>query len=270
MPAQDLKILYSGASGGFVVLHYLLLTRKYQIDIINHQPLEEIIEHQWAVRFPGKWKSKELWPDNSQTDLLPSPRLYFFCGFNNTIGHFPGDNLVVYTDISSQIKLAQYKNANWFCSTSFYGDARRVYRNWQQHYQKIKDSTWPACASWRKLNQLPKDIYNEIVSNDHHKQFIDYEQSLKSRTFGRSTATSESIKISNSVDYQGRSIAKEAKNLINVAKYSILLQDFINSNGQELLDLLDLGTVSDEQIQLLNHWKSLHPKELLEQIGIRT
>jgi hypothetical protein len=43
----------------------------------------------------------------------------------------------------------------------------------------------------------------------------------------------------------------------------------VNSNGDILLDLLDIPPMTPEQLNLINRWKKLHPPELLEKIGIK-
>lgn len=269
MTAPDLKLMYSGGSGGFVVLHFLLLLKKYQIDIINNRTIEEIIDSQWNIPSPQKWKSSEVWPENSQTNLLSSPRLFFFCGLNKgeEINDYPGENLVVYTDIDSQIALAQYKHANWFYPKNLFKSARSKFRAWQDHYQNIKDPSWPSCSSWRKVNQLPEHIKNEVISNEYHSTFVNYETTLKYHNFGASVSN-DAIKNANNIKYGSYTIGNEAYAFINMSKYSIMLQDFINSNGQELLDQLGLGATTDKQKSLINKWKKLHPPGLLEQIGI--
>jgi hypothetical protein len=261
---KDLKLLYTGGSGGFIVLHYLLLTKQYQISIINSLcTIEEIIARQWAIKNSKRWKLNEIYPSNSLTKLLPSPRLYFFCNPPQT-DEFVGENLVVYTDIVSQIKLAQYKNANWFVIDNFKLRARKLLRAWQQHYQFIKDPSWPDCTSWRKVNNLPDYIKNEVLKNEYYSFFIDQESKLKS------TRVKNTFDISgiNRVNYDNIAVTEETHCIIKSAKYKIKLQDFINSNGQLLLDQLDLGPVTTEQLLLLDRWKKLHNPELLEQIGI--
>lgn len=269
----DLRLLYSGGSGGFIVLHFLLLSKKYQIDIVNSSTtIEKIIDQQWCLRNSKRWKMHEVWPTNAQTKLLSEPRLFFFCYPLEDINNYPGKNLVVYTDIDSQVKLSQYKNANWFFSTSFSASIYKLLLTWREHYRRIKDSSWPTCTSWRKVKNLPEHIQQEIINDPNYSYFVEQESILMSQKFKKISATInptlESIKIKNSTKYQDIEVSTDAYCLLQMADYKIKLQDFINDNGQNLLDQLGLGTVTSEQKELLQKWKNLHPAELLEQIGI--
>lgn len=265
-PNNDIKLLYTGGSGGFIVLHYLLLTKKYQINIVNSVfTIEKIIEKQWAIKNSTLWKNHEIAPSNPLTKLLPSPRLYFFCNPTDT-ADYHGDHLVVYTDLASQIKLAQYKNANWFTPNTFYSQARRLLLTWRIHYQSIKDPSWPDCSSWRKVNRLPEYIKNEIISNEHHLFFVGQESKLKSVNLVASPISKPALP--QGVVYNDIKVTVNTHHLIATAKHAIKLQDFINSQGQNLLDQLGLGTATKEQILLLERWKKLHSPDLLKQIGI--
>jgi hypothetical protein len=54
------------------------------------------------------------------------------------------------------------------------------------------------------------------------------------------------------------------------ANATILLQDLVNSRAEALVKLGLINSVNQAQIKFINHWKSLHSKELLESIGIVT
>jgi hypothetical protein len=54
------------------------------------------------------------------------------------------------------------------------------------------------------------------------------------------------------------------------ANITILLQDLVNSQAEILVKLGIVPNINQAQIDLLDHWKSLHTRELLESIGIVT
>ena len=74
---MDLSLFYFGGSGGFLLLHLLLMSGKFYaagIDINN-------LEQQWNISDPSKWKDQEVWPKNLLTSRAVSDKtkLYFNC-----------------------------------------------------------------------------------------------------------------------------------------------------------------------------------------------
>ena len=84
---MDLSLFYFGGSGGFLLLHLLLMSGKFYaagVDINN-------LEQQWDILDPAKWKDNEVWPDNAATtsSVTDKTKLYFNCNdytnwLNNT------------------------------------------------------------------------------------------------------------------------------------------------------------------------------------------
>jgi hypothetical protein len=113
----DLKLCYSGGSGGFLLLHLLLLTGKFYTGFDADKSINSIVNEQWNVSDHSKWKTSEIWPNNLATlsTATSLARLYFVCNPDiNRKSFITAKNLVLYTDIDSQIELAYYKKANWF------------------------------------------------------------------------------------------------------------------------------------------------------------
>lgn len=211
MAFGDLKIGYSGASGGFLLLHFILLSHRYNIQFENNKSIRDIIGYQWNIKNAKYWKENEVWPSNSKTLLLPGSRIYFFCNPNKSPVEWNRCNassLILYTDIESQIILGKYKNAGLL-------------------------STPPI-----KSKQLGTTSYNE----DEFRK--------------------------NTVLIDGCPVTNLMSTCINTANYKVRLQDFVNSNGEHVAQLLNLGPVSQEQKDLISSWKKLHSTEVLLDVGI--
>ena len=114
---NSLNLLYSGGSGGFFLLHLLLLSKQYHCDFGTDKSLEQIIEHQWNIVQADQWKSTEIWPDNTKTSLGPEPRIYFYC-LPNSPNANPGRQILLYTDFLSQLRLSFYKKAWWYVNSN--------------------------------------------------------------------------------------------------------------------------------------------------------
>ena len=48
----------------------------------------------------------------------------------------------------------------------------------------------------------------------------------------------------------------------------VKLQDLVNSNGTVLENLLGIPPINEQQRDLIDHWKKLHPPDLLKKIAI--
>lgn len=142
---SDINFSYAGGSGGFLVLHLLLLEQKHDIEFNykewhgekffslypefkNHQDrisdipewrdfiFKEKLETQWDIPDPSNWKSHELWMTN-RTDFVPRPGRYkLFFSTNDVVewNMYPGKKLYLYTDVRTQIRMTLKKRANWF------------------------------------------------------------------------------------------------------------------------------------------------------------
>ena len=119
---ESIVLLYSGGSGGFFLLHLLLLSGKFYTSFFNDKSINDAIESQWNITNPDNWKHSETWPDNQATQRTTTDchKLYFYCLLPE-LSQMPelrsSKYLVLYTDISSQLELAYFKKARWFHNT---------------------------------------------------------------------------------------------------------------------------------------------------------
>jgi hypothetical protein len=142
----DVTILYQGGSGGFALYYYLLLTGQFQYTI---EQTWQMINHQFATDLivnPRSWKSRELWPNNTELKNQPGPRLFLICNplWNDhmlTVNHSISDHtykIMLYTSLKLQLRLAWEKRAYWFTDVS--RSACAAPDNDQQYIRRIKQS----------------------------------------------------------------------------------------------------------------------------------
>ena len=142
---SDINFSYAGGSGGFLLLHLLLLENKHDIEFnykechgekffslypefknhlgnISDIPewrdfiFKEKLETQWNITDASDWKSHELWMTN-RLDFVPRQgryKLFFSTNDINEWKIYPGKKLYLYTDARTQVRMALKKRANWF------------------------------------------------------------------------------------------------------------------------------------------------------------
>lgn len=253
---------YSGGSGGFLLLHLLLLSDKFYASFDRDLSIDQIIQEHWDIKSPGRWKSTEIWPNNKITldSQINVDKIYFQCNpyiknSKDILRALPSyKKIVIYTDHHSQDLLAYYKKANWYYdfSKTKYNKLKTFLKKWQQHYSNVKDPSWPKCLSVRHINRLPENIQREILADPHIDYFLNFGyQNKPSGAYFNNTPVSSFI-----VPY------------LESADVVVKLQDLVNSDAKILETLVDIPTINSKQLALLQHWKQLHTKELLTSIGI--
>lgn len=251
---KDINLIYSGGSGGFLLLHLLLLSGSFYVSF-KDKTLDQAIEQQWKVHDPTCWKRTEEWPANDQTFTHATElrKIYFHC--NPTENTSLADRTaVIYTDYYSQTQLAYYKRAHWYIGTKSDQEQPQLLgylatlREWKRHYNNIKDPAWPRCVSFRHINKLPDYIQQELSNDPYTKSFIDKQFDF--------------------VKYRNDFVYRPAKAYLDSADIVVKLQDVVNTRGEILVDAFDIPPINNQQRELIAHWCSLHPPELLARIGI--
>jgi hypothetical protein len=250
--------MYSGGSGGFLLLHLLLLSNEYFAHFAKFQSTDQLVSHQWNIVSGHTWKNTEIWPNNAQTGASNTAlnKIYFYCNPQNCIINFSHINLCLYTDFDSQNKLAYYKKANWYhWTTQKYQNSkiqamRQALTNWQNDYSSIKGHDWPVCKSFKKIKTLPEYIQNEVMEKLNLSSYYNIESN------------------DDLAWYKSDKVYKPILPYLQNADIQIKLQDLVNSNAEVLISLLNLQNINDKQQALLTKWRNLHPPKLLQSIGI--
>jgi hypothetical protein len=246
---------YRGGSGGNILLHLLLCSGRYHVSFDNNAEFESVKIKQWNISSPNSWKSTETWPNNlatalKQTDLQ---KIFFYC--NPTVDDF--------------FRVGQ------------------DFSNIKQIYNDIKDESWPNISSYQEYCQLPNWIQNEcenfhgmtslITFYKKHKKFVWVYTDLYSQNelcwykkayyYRQTDPTKKSIDRFSQPNYKNEYVDPEALPFLFRCDITLRLQDVINQ-PEILVDQGLIGSINEKQRELISHWISLHPKDLLENIGI--
>lgn len=201
MSQQDVSVIYQGASGGFLLFYYLLLTGHYAHGIQNNLSVRELITNQFPRQLAQdrkNWKTHEFWPDNWWArETHNRPRLYLICNpfFEPTVQQRnqvliqDTFRILLYTDLKIQLRLAWEKQAWWFTSVSrqrYQQGTERDYIRWIKNQgpvdpdvQRIRDAYQPNCVI--RLEDFVKDpmIFGSPPSAEQ-RAFVLYWLSLQS------------------------------------------------------------------------------------------
>lgn len=274
---NDIKLCYFGGAGGFIILHLILLSKKFFCQFSDDgRTLEQIIDKQWQISNPRLWKVNECWPDNyktqnAQTDLR---KIYFFCNpVINEVNKFNGKIIFLYLDADAHIKMTEYKHAGPFYHfpTSLFTNHVAYYRaqikEWQIHYDNIKDSSWPKCLSPSGFKKLPDFIQKELHNEPHTSALLNIKKyvALDHKTRSKKIETLYSKKV---MAPNGIEVLPAVRDFFPHADHLFKLTDVIND--LDLLSEITKTAINQDQIALRDRWKSLHPFSLLNNIGITT
>ena len=228
---NDISLNYFGGSGGFLLLHLLLLSDQYHCSFYNNVSFDRAFKQQWQVDSGVHWKDQETWPDPvaTQSSDTTLPRIYFNCNPDTIENIVDTDRKIcLWTDLPSQIELCIYKQAYWF-----YLDTKK---------RRIYPEQW-------NDNLIPQ-LRNLCLSGDMN--------------FWRD------ILVTNlATDFHNTPVLKKSLPYLQNSTVNIKLQDTVNSNGEILVENGLMSKITSNQLDLIQRWKRLHPAELLEKIGVR-
>lgn len=253
------NIGYRGASGGFLFLHFLLLSEQYYADIFDNTDLAQVVAKQWNIADHHEWKNTEFWPNNykSINDSSNLNKVTYFC--NPTTDEFFKKKQLFDVIVGS--------------------------------YNNIKDTSWPVITSAADFAMLPNWIYQEVCSTLNCTNLLTHfadQLNTKSVWLYTDFDSQNELayykkayhyynqpgkeKIQNYADctdtWHNLEVDKKAVYFLNHSDIQIKLQDLVNS-PDSLIDHGLIDHVNQKQHDLLKHWKSLHPPELLNKIGIK-
>jgi len=260
MIQNDITLGYSPACGGFLLFHLLLLSQQYHAEFVKPVDIPTAIANQWNIKNHTEWKHTEYWPDNNKTSVCDNSanKIYFYC--NPSLEEFTQRStrkIMLYSDINSQLALAQYKNAHWYYDQTQFGLNRNFIALWNSHYSAVKAPGWPRCISPRHIDTLPQSIQQELLLDPYTQSFVGC------------NSWQDYIVASDTTTYQKTLVLNHTVDLINAANECVSLQELVNSRGSVLVDKNLIPTVNTAQTNLIEHWLQLHPVQLLDQIGVK-
>jgi hypothetical protein len=252
------NIGYRGGSGGFLFLHFLLLSDQYYTSIFDNIDFSNVVAQQWNISKNKQWKKTEFWPNNynSINDNSDLDRILYFC--NPTTDEFFKQQQLLDTIVNN--------------------------------YNNIKDVSWPIVESAADFINLPSWIYQEVCGTTECKNvlahfagtnktksvwvYTDVESQNELAYYKQAywyfdqpkmeKMQSQNIRIET---WQNVVVDSAAVHFLNHSDIQIKLQDLVNT-PELLVEHGMINCVNQQQLKLLSHWKSLHPPELLKKIGI--
>lgn len=184
----DISVMYYGGSGGFFLLHLLMLSKRFFCSL--SEDFESVFRKQWVAEDLTNWKSRETWPNNTATVNTKTnlSKLFLYCNGDPGWAQQPGLKILLYTDIETQLAMAKYKKA--WC---FHPDVVQNRSSSQIYNAVIKDSVRiNKKLCWREVAEkwmvADRAVYlQDIVNNcdvflnslnleytPQHAQFVDH------------------------------------------------------------------------------------------------
>ena len=269
---ETLRLGYMGGSGGFILLHSLLLSDTYYTSLgSGAAPLNDVIKNQWNIASPDNWKSTEAWPDNTDTmlngDITKKPLLYFcnpsqdefFSELNNLKSTLLGHALLSYNNI---------KSSSWPLVKSF-DDFNKLELSIKEELISVDPSCFTFLKSKNSTQATKKPLdktlwlYTDIVSQN---ELAYYKRAYYYHNNNDDKIDNSTLKKS-SVIWNNTMVDKNAAYFLDNTDIQIKLQDFIN-DPEILVKMKLIDKVTDSHIRLIDKWISLHPSRLLKNIGI--
>lgn len=253
------NIGYRGGCGGFIFLHFLLLSENFYKNIFLDTNFEDVLTTQWRINNPTEWKRNEFWPYNfkSISDVSDLAKITYYCGPTHEV----------------------------------YFDNEEFHKPIFGYYKEIMAEEWPHVNSIDDFNNLPAYILEETYNTLECRNVIDHIRKLLPKTniwlytdfqsqnelsfykkayYYQNKPEKEKINTSNDFTevWNNELVDKYAIPFLNKSDITIKLQDWIN-DPDLLVDLKIIDKINDRQYKLLQHWKSLHSSNLLTALKIK-
>ena len=222
----------------------------------------QIQQAQWTIPDHTQWKLNEHWPDNAATFASPVCNLnkfYLTCAWvDRPEMQYPGTKVLLYTDIDTQLAVAQFKRCGWLfkvenLDTWYYQTCNRI---WLQSYDCVKEQSWPT-VNLDKIDQLPNCIAQEL-----REQHSGFDWFFAWHTHRNNYLTWREVCIDTmTTEFQDSKVWQPVADLAPCMDVIIKLQQVLTSQGRALTDALELP-YSDKHRELVQHWMNLHSYEL--------
>jgi hypothetical protein len=112
----DLNIFQYGGCGAGYFHQQLLIAGDYHSNFMYNKNPAEV--RKYAYKAPGKksWKDRDISPDNDATlrFVTDKPKIFREVNSYNYWYDLPGEKIVIYTDLRTQIRMNYWKKSFWF------------------------------------------------------------------------------------------------------------------------------------------------------------
>lgn len=243
---------YRGASGGFFLLHLLLMSNKYHVDFQSDKSFEDIFREQWQITHADFWKMKETWPNNYQTAMSTTTRqkILFYC--NPTKQEFfqnPYDIVPCYFDV---------KDNTWpeiSCFQDYENLPNYIKQECELSHGLLNIVQW--CREWQCARRiwLYTDAYAQNELAFYKKAYKYFDKTNKHKTSIQSRS------------WHGFMIDAAAIDFLECSDTILYLQNVINRPDLLVRTKL-LDAITKSHLDFIERWCSLHPQDLLADIGI--
>jgi hypothetical protein len=162
MNMDDLNIYYIGGSGGFYLMHQLLMTGKYWCSFgekFNHLTIDEVRTYTFNTDRKS-WKDNEIWPKNAETAAHTTElrKLYLF---NNMWGFsdwekYNGIKLALSMDERSWLRMTSAKGAALYWNKpiqKYFSITRNALREnaYKRYISSSKEQAGSWCYDWKDI-----------------------------------------------------------------------------------------------------------------------
>lgn len=237
------------------------------------QNLDVIQKEHWCINEYKTWKTSEIWPDNNLTALSDiKNKIFYFCGPEYNWEQQTGTQIILYTDIVTQIKLAELKNASFFSDIGIYRPQMKkvIDETFVESYNNIKDPSWPDISNIDDFNTLPSNIQDELKEVIGFSTINNYLERICPQYLEEPVTMQDKLNKANNAfqtafEYNGIKVVNQLENWIHNVNHAILLQDIVKTNGNALLNPIGYDT-NKQVVDFINFWVNLHPTDIQERL----
>ncbi len=266
---DDLAIFYSGGSGGHYLLHWILLYKKHYTNFSTTELKDKFIsqltiEQKSQLRLSmdsyqnikdSKWPNYEYYLNNF--DQFQTSIKLELHHHHSTWGE--RTNLPHWFDYQfDHILQNQWNTSNHWKSTEHWPDNPTTLSTLCPGRKYKIYFFCNDVDQWKKYPGKKVVLYTDIFSQIRMSLFKRANWFLKSSQTNTKQIIRNILK-NNSTNVNNEYIYNKVVPAIEFADQVIKLQDLIN-NPTDVID----GLMTDTHINFRNHWKSLHPTQLLE------
>ena len=272
---NDLNIFYFGGSGGFYLLHYLLLFKQHWCVFEYPQTLQHIVDHglqaqKDQLRLSSTDYSQcadPAWPCYDEYNRL-YPDIAEPAKSELEILHKQWANNVDHIDQGFDTKLKLIFDQQWSISNVSdwkQGEIWPINSNTLAGLSPRPYKIYFTCAS-KETVRWPEYPGKKILIYTDIKSQLRLAGSKKAHWFNsgqQPTITQIKKFIRQSFKANGQRINSKLQPYFDTADYTICLQDLIARP-----ELVLGAAVTDQHRQFTQHWKNCHPASLLEKTGL--